>query len=150
MPGAVGRCNRRAMVGEGCGRWERGQLGCGYRPTSAGHYGGARDGYGWGWTSAGNGDGETLGKGEVAESDQDPDPATNNRNKIGGKTMKRTTVRFYSEDGKYCGWNYIDKTTYRQLRGWVRSSNSFIIENNSFTLVNWPKFVLSGYSKLVK
>lgn len=47
-----------------------------------------------------------------------------------GDTMKET-VRFYDENGKYRGWNYLNKVTFRQARSWLRSGNSLTVKTSS-------------------
>ena len=64
--------------------------------------------------------------------------------------MKRATVRFYTEDGKYMGWQWLNTTTFRELRNWVRSFNAFKIHKHTYSLINWGSFILSPYSKMVK
>lgn len=58
--------------------------------------------------------------------------------------MKRETVRWFCGIGdKYCGWDYVDKVTAAQAKNWIRSGNSFRINElqfNSFT----------SYTKLLK
>jgi hypothetical protein len=49
---------------------------------------------------------------------------------------KRITVRWYTNDMKYLGWNYITNASFNGMRHWLRSGNCLKIGNealNSFT-----------------
>lgn len=49
--------------------------------------------------------------------------------------MKKQTVRFYLKNGEYMGWQYIKRTTYREIRNWLLDGNYLKVGNkiyNSF------------------
>lgn len=51
-----------------------------------------------------------------------------------GDSMK--TVRFYTNDNVYKGWQYIKNTTFREVYSWLKSGNYVLIDTktyNSFT-----------------
>lgn len=64
--------------------------------------------------------------------------------------MKKQTVRFYTEDNVYMGWQYLANTTQSELSSWVRSYNCFKINDKSYSLINYSSFILSPYSKNLK
>lgn len=50
--------------------------------------------------------------------------------------MKKATIRWYTPEGKYMGWTYQSKVTYRSARSWLRSGNYIRIKSavlNPFT-----------------
>jgi hypothetical protein len=42
---------------------------------------------------------------------------------------KKATVKWYTDEGQYKGWNYLSNVTYSQARSWLRSGNYIIYKN---------------------
>lgn len=46
--------------------------------------------------------------------------------------MKMTTIRFYTNDLKYMGWQYVTNTTLSEVVNWLRSGNYIKHKNEIF------------------
>jgi hypothetical protein len=64
-----------------------------------------------------------------------------------GKTMaKRQTVRFYSEQGEYHGWAYLNKASYQlEIIPWLNKFGKVLVDEHVITLVNKDIFILNSY-----
>lgn len=61
--------------------------------------------------------------------------------------MKRQTIRYYTESGKYMGWAYVQSKNFSGYRSWLRSGNRLIIGKqvyNSFD-VSGLLYVMKNY-----
>lgn len=48
---------------------------------------------------------------------------------------KKPTVCWYTLEGKYMGWTYLEKVTFGEARSWLRSNNFIFIGDN--VMLSW-------------
>jgi hypothetical protein len=59
--------------------------------------------------------------------------------------MKHKTVRFYTDSGEYMWWKYKKNITYEELRAWLLSGNSLIIDKRVYNSFNSSRLLLSEF-----
>lgn len=56
--------------------------------------------------------------------------------------MKRSTIKWYTGEDVYMGWNYFDKVSILAIQNWIRSGN-YVIQGsrkfNGLTAINLIK-----------
>lgn len=57
------------------------------------------------------------------------------------------TIKFYVDKNKYMGWQYINKTNYLEVEGWLLSGNSIVINNATYRNI---KDIPTHFLKLCK
>ena len=45
---------------------------------------------------------------------------------------KRKTICFYTDNGLYMGWKYLDLISYGEIKSWLKSGNSIKSNNVSY------------------
>jgi hypothetical protein len=41
--------------------------------------------------------------------------------------VKRHTVKFYTDSGRYMGWKFLKNCSYLEIRSWVDSGNKIVL-----------------------
>ena len=56
--------------------------------------------------------------------------------------MRTQTIRFYTKDYKYTGWEYFKAKNYRRYSNWIRSGNSLVVGDTRYYKINYSSFLL--------
>ena len=59
---------------------------------------------------------------------------------------KKQTFRFYTDQGKYMGWAYLNRENYHNgIKSWIRSGNYIMIDKLTINWINRGLVLLNSF-----